>query len=160
MKMRWNKKLIPSLNCIDGKSSPYGSKGVLRHYHYWSDPKLGPGVVEIRINTCSCHSCTKILSLPWDSTVREAFNHPIYGRVYNCKYSIIIDYHNNWIVMNFLDDGSGNVEYECINITILDANITNTYFLIIEENYGAIDDYYFTCHCYYIIRFSSLPYTL
>ena len=38
------KKLFPSLNVIDGKLSPDGSKGILRHYHSRSDPKLGPGI--------------------------------------------------------------------------------------------------------------------
>ena len=42
MKMRCNNKKCPSLNVIDGKTSTYGSKGVLRNYYYLSDPKLGP----------------------------------------------------------------------------------------------------------------------
>ena len=44
MKIIWNNKLFPSLNVINGKKSPYESKGIIRHYHYRSDPKLGPGV--------------------------------------------------------------------------------------------------------------------
>ena len=31
-------QFFPSLSFIDGKTSSYGSKGILRHYHYWSDP--------------------------------------------------------------------------------------------------------------------------
>ena len=34
MKMQCNNKLFPSLNVINGKSSPYGSKGIIRHYNY------------------------------------------------------------------------------------------------------------------------------
>ena len=34
MKMRWNKKRFPQLNVINGKTSLYVSKGILRHYHY------------------------------------------------------------------------------------------------------------------------------
>ena len=51
--MQCNNKLFPSLNVINGKSSPYGSKGILRNYHYRSDPKLGPGIVAIIIVPCS-----------------------------------------------------------------------------------------------------------
>ena len=47
MKIRWNNKLFPLLNVINGKILPYASKGILRHYHYQSDPKLGPGIVAI-----------------------------------------------------------------------------------------------------------------
>ena len=39
-------------------------KGVLRHYHYRSDQKSGPGIFAIRRIPCSCHDCTTILSLP------------------------------------------------------------------------------------------------
>ena len=56
MIMRWNNKLFPSLNVINGETSPYTSKGILRNYHYWSDPKLGSGIVEIIIIPCSCHA--------------------------------------------------------------------------------------------------------
>ena len=42
---------FPSLNVINGKSSLYGSKGILIHCHYWSDPKFGMGIVAIRIIT-------------------------------------------------------------------------------------------------------------
>ena len=58
------------------------------------------GIVAIIIIPCSFHSCTTILSLSWNSKVKEDFNHPRYGRVYNCKYSQIIGCHNNFIIMN------------------------------------------------------------
>ena len=63
MKMGWKNNNIPSLNVINGKTSPCGIKGILRHYNYWSDPKLGPGIDSIRIITCSLHSCATVLSL-------------------------------------------------------------------------------------------------
>ena len=47
--MRWNNKSFPSLNGINGKTYPYVSKDILRHYHYWLDPKLGLGIFAIRI---------------------------------------------------------------------------------------------------------------
>ena len=64
MKMRWN-NIFSSLNVINGKTLLYGSKVIIRHYHYRSDPKLGPGIVAIRRIPCSCHACTTILYLPW-----------------------------------------------------------------------------------------------
>ena len=36
----------------------------------------------------------------------------------------------------------------------------NMYFIIMKVNYGAIDADDYTCHDYYIIKFSSSPYTL
>ena len=65
---------------MNGKALPYGSKGIIRNYNYRSDPKLGPGIVAIRIIPCSCHSCTAILSLSWDPKTKEAVNQPIYWK--------------------------------------------------------------------------------
>ena len=65
-----NNKLFPSLNVINGKTTPCASKGGLRHYHHQSDPKLGPVIITIRIFICSYHACTTILSLFWYSTIK------------------------------------------------------------------------------------------
>ena len=62
--------------------------------------------------------------------------------------------------MHFLDDVTENVEYEYINWNILDGNDMNMYLIIIEVNYSTIYDDYSTWHGYYIIIFSSSPYTL
>ena len=65
MKMIRNNKLFPSLNVINGKTTPCASKGGLRHYHHQSDPKLGPGIVAIRRTPCIFYTCTAILSISW-----------------------------------------------------------------------------------------------
>ena len=69
IKMIWNNKLFPSLNVINGKTFPYGSKGILKHYHYRSYPKLGPGIFEIRMIPFSYHAFTTTLSLSWYSKI-------------------------------------------------------------------------------------------
>ena len=76
--MRWNNQLFPSLNVIHGKTYPYGRKGIPRHYHYWSDPKLSPGIVAIRRIPCSFHDSTTTLYLSWNSTIKESVNQPTY----------------------------------------------------------------------------------
>ena len=99
IKMRWKNKLFPSLNDINGKSSPYERKGALRYYQYSSEQKLGPSIVSIIIIPCSCHAFTKMLSLSLDSKIKETFNQPKYSILYNCNYSQIIGCRNNWIIM-------------------------------------------------------------
>ena len=66
-----NKNNYPSLNVNNGKPSPYGSKGILRHYHYRPDTKFGRGIVSIGTIQWSWHYYTTILSLTWDSTIKE-----------------------------------------------------------------------------------------
>ena len=83
------KQKFPSLNVKNGKISPYGSKLVLRNYHYHSYPKLGPCTVAMRKIPCSFHACTTTLSLSWDSKIKEEVNQLRYGQVYNYKDSLI-----------------------------------------------------------------------
>ena len=46
--------------------------------------------------------------------------------------------HNNWIIINFVDNGADEEDYEHINQTIIDGNMMNIYFIAIEGKYGAI----------------------
>ena len=96
--------------------------------------------------------------IPWYSLIKEAFNHPRYAIICNCKYFIIIGSSNNLIIINVLYDVTENVGYECNNQTIIDGNIMNMFLIIIELKYGSIDDNYSTYHGYYIIRFSLYTY--
>ena len=50
--------------------------------------------------------------------------------------------------MNFIDDGRDEVEYEKINITIIDGDFTNISLIIYKGNYYAIDAYDTSCHGY------------
>ena len=61
---------------------------------------------------------------------------------------------------DFFDDGTDEEYYEHINRTIIDGNVMNIYLIIMEGKYGAIGTDYYSFHGYYIIKFSSSPYTL
>ena len=76
----------------------YASKGILRHYNYQSDPKLGPEIVAIRRTPCIFYTCTAILSISWVPKIKGTVNQHIYGKFYNYKYSQILGCHNNWIL--------------------------------------------------------------
>ena len=79
---KWDgKKLFPWMNVIKGKILPFGIKEILRHYYYRSDPKLGPGIVSIRIIRGIFDSWTPISSLYWYSKIKEAVNQPRYVQV-------------------------------------------------------------------------------
>ena len=47
-----------------------------------------------------------------------------------------------------------------INLIILDGNVMNMSFIIMEVKYGATGTDYSSCHGYYIIKFSSYTYIL
>ena len=52
------------------------------------------------------------------------------------------------------------MDYECITMTIIDANVMKISFIVTEETYGAIDVEFTSCHGYYISIFYSYTYTL
>ena len=62
--------------------------------------------------------------------------------------------------MNFLFDVTNEEYYKNIKQTILDGNVMNMSLIIIEGKYGALDTDNYSCNGYYIINFSSSPYTL
>ena len=60
----------------------------------------------------------------------------------------------------FLDDRTDEKHYKNINRTILDGTVMNMSLITTEGKYGAIDTDDYSCHRYYIIKFSSSPCTL
>ena len=56
MKMRWQHKMFPSLNFVNGNPCTQGSKGILRHHNYHSDPKLGTEIIAVKLSICSFHA--------------------------------------------------------------------------------------------------------
>ena len=156
--MRQGKPLFLTLNVISIRISLYGIKEILKHYHYLSDPKVGQGIVEIRIIPCSCHSCTTTLPLSWDFKNEESVSQPRYGKVYNCEYYQVLGCNINCILFNFYD-GIYEKNYKHINQTIVDGNVMNMYSVIMEGKYDTIDADNYLCHNYYIIKFALSPYT-
>ena len=72
----------------------------------------------------------------------------------NSWLSQLLDYNNIFYY------GTDEEEYKHINWTVLDGNVMNMYLIFMEGKYGAIDTDNYLCHGYYIIKFSSYPYTL
>ena len=63
----------------------------------------------------------------------------IYESVTNLKYSHILGIYNNWIIMNFINDGTDNIEYEHINLSIINGIISNISLLIYKGKFSSID---------------------
>ena len=56
------------------EKTPYGCKGSIEKYHYRADIKLGKGIFDFRIFTCSRHVCQKQPSITWDENIEYACN--------------------------------------------------------------------------------------
>ena len=47
--------------------------------------------------------------------------------------------HNIWIIIDFIDDGTGGVEYKHSNKTIIDGSFKNMSLVVSKVKYGSID---------------------
>ena len=113
---------------------PYGRKFLIRDYSYRVDPKLGKGVVSVKIIPYVFHSCQKQLFIPWGPKIKYLCNKSRYTRALICKYSQIMVSYNNWIILNFIDEGKYCVDYEHINVTILDGNVANIFWSSLKQS--------------------------
>ena len=59
-----------------------------------------------------------------------------------------------------MKDGTDEEYYKHTNKTIVDGNVINVYFIIMEGYCGDIDDDDSSFHYYYIIKSPSYPFTL
>ena len=139
------------------KKNHYGRKGVTRNYHHMTDTDLGQGIVYVIIISFSCNACLTQLSITCNPKIKYEGNTTRYDRVINSKYSKILGYKNNWIIMNFISIRIDYLKYEHINITILDVRVKNMPLVIYKGNVDAIDAEDSSCHDYYIIKTSSTP---
>ena len=71
-----------------------------------------------------------------------------------------MDIHTNRAIINFIDDGVGDIEYEHIHQTIINGSVSNMYLVISKGNFGAIYAKDSSCHGYCIIKSSLSLYTL
>ena len=62
--------------------------------------------------------------------------------------------------MNILDYVTDEEINKHINPTIIDGNMMSMSLIIMERKYGYIDTDDYSCHSYYIIKFSSSSYNL
>ena len=56
---------------------------------------------------------------------KDLSNKLIYAKVENWKYSIVLGTHKNWMIMDFINDVTDDVDYEYICQTILDVSDSN-----------------------------------
>ena len=93
--MYCNKNKLPALTFCAPHSKPYGTRGLSKHYHFLSDPKLGGGVCAIRRIPCSCVAYTSIIYKPWISVI-PSDKQEDYKPVTKCNCWPVLGYFDNW----------------------------------------------------------------
>ena len=69
VKIHCNTSQWPELSFCGPHYKPYGSKGLITHYHLILDKKLGMGICAIFRIPCGCVACSSMLDKPWISSI-------------------------------------------------------------------------------------------
>ena len=158
--MTWNNSLFPKLP-ESGNSAPIRGKcGVMTHYHYRLDPKLGEGVCAIHCIPCACAACVQQLQLPWDPKLSHASKQPRYQSAQECVYQSILGSFNDWIIMPFQNKSTSEETFEEVHKIVLNGMTESKAELIFADGYGAVAADDVKTAGYYIVRFTSPAYTL
>ena len=84
-----------------------------------------------------------------------------YARVENCYYiTKILEYYNDWVIIQFLDNKTPQVEFNNIHAFILAGISTNKAYLVKVNEYGDMFSNDEAANNFYIFFFKSVPYTL
>ena len=123
VKLRQNNKKCPSLLLFKGKHPTYGRKRAIRYYHCRAD--------KIRPVNYLCKKPPYIFSIMTDQTQynlvhksqRTIKSVSVVHRT-QCKYSLILIIHIDWVIINLIHDIIDDVEYEKNHRTIFGFNVT------------------------------------
>ncbi len=129
--------------------------GLLAHYNLRVERDLGVGMAALRRIPCSCNACMIQLSL---RNVSERYASSI-----TCKYWSIFEGLNDWKLVKLVADGTAESIADDIckaKITVLYGIATSVAESICEGSFGAFltDDK--ESDGYYVVQWTSDPYTL
>ena len=86
-----NTNQFPELPFCGPHSKPHGARGIIKHYHFPFDTKLGNGVCEILCIPCACVACTSMLYKPWIYGIPSGETER-YKPVTKCTYWPVLGY--------------------------------------------------------------------
>ena len=96
--MYCNTSQFPELSFFGPHYKPNVAKGLINHYHFLFDPKLGMGICAIFRIPCACVACTSMLDKPWISGIPpDKQEH--YKPVTKCTYWPVLGSFNNWNII-------------------------------------------------------------
>ena len=71
-------------------------------------------------NTQLFYWCKYNIDLPWDTYIVSK-GQPRYSSVTQCKYYPILGQPNDWVIMDFIDEGTYDNEYESVQKNVLEV---------------------------------------
>ena len=158
--MSWKNTLFPKLPAPESQPNVHGKHGVMTHYHFRVDPKLGEGKCAIRRIPCACAACIEQMQKHWDPKIKDPSEQPRYSPVQQCTYSSILGAYNDWVIMDFKNKATPEEEFDELHAIVLDGMAESKAQLVEIDGYGALSTDDDRTEGYYIVRFVSCAYTL
>ena len=129
------------------------------HYHYRVDPNIGKDLCAICWIPCACPACVGQLDKHWLPNCAP-LSQPSYSRDENYYCRKILGHYNNWIIMEFLENKTPQVELNNLHGLMLVVISTNKSKLYEFNGYVSISANDEAANIFYIVCFTSIPYTL
>ena len=144
----------------EAKGFDKGTKtGIMSHYNFRFDCRIGTGKCAARRIPCLCTSCKEQLQKPWNQLL-PACKQDMFAENKNCKYWDLFQGLNNWRILDLVDkEGADNVDDK------FKQQIIHNYISIMEEkikdgDVGAVSTSDNNTDGYYLVKWCSDPYTL
>ena len=99
-----------------------GRNNIPSHCHYRINTELGKGVFGIHRIPYECPACVYKIDKYWLPTIYKSSQRR-YEHVEDCYYKI--EHYNDWIIMEFLDNNTPQVDFDNIHAFIISGISTN-----------------------------------
>ena len=140
-------------------TKPHGVIGLSNHCHKRFDPKLEPGIWEIRCIPYVCPGFISMLETPWIHGLKPQ-QQPLYQPVIYCTYWPVLGSFKNWNIITFSHTATTSEYFEEIHQVVLGGNSKNIARLFQHSKCSTTNTTGTPTMVYYVIKFFSEAYTL
>ena len=132
---------------------------ILLHYHYRVDPEVGKSVCAIHRVPFACTACVAQLDKYLLPNIAKS-PQPRYARVETFYYNKILEHYNYWIIMEFLENKTPQVDFYNIHALIISVISNNKVEPVEVNGCRAIYANDEAANYFYIVFLTYVPYTL
>ena len=102
----------PTYQDAKGNTKHYGKNGIKEHFHFYCHYRMKPLTCATRRIPCSCDSCHKQITKPWDPTIKDDAKQPRFANPPNCTLKDVLSGMNQWKILTIRVDPKKNVQEE------------------------------------------------
>ena len=116
----FNTNQLPALPLCGQHSKPHGARGLIKHYSFRFDPKIGNGICAIHRISCACVACTSMLDKPWVSGI-SLYEQEHYKPVTKCTQWPVLVSFINWSTIQLSQNSTSSDTFDEIHQVGIDV---------------------------------------